>query len=403
MAASVDETLATLRKNIIIAAADPQATLRLMVQGAEFWFTTVSAERLFELTVIERGDDAYARRRSDSQHEVVPAAVCVVEPLPTADGSPPTGSMATWLFRHDVLDGWRCLRYLTTLSLAHTDLTMNRLKARHEAKLAARPRGCQRLLTSAVGAVTKVAVTSALAPAALARVAKIARAPSSPSPDVRKFYLHATVSVSGLKALGKARRLGSLSATLTSAVTAAFFAADLERRRATVASNVLFDPDASAGNHVCLKVANVDVGEATQGISSDERAARVLASTARTLRAPSQRLTDLWIAMASRKYVLGHLPARWNPAIEARQQSLDLLISNLPAFDKSTPIVQDLQVSRDYDNWAPSIVYAISVDDSIFLDFYCGVPRSFDGDVFIKTFTDITDATNVHTKLPTCY
>ena len=53
--------------------------------------------------------------------------------------------------------------------------------------------------------------------------------------------------------------------------------------------------------------------------------------------------------------------------------------------------------------WAPSIVYAISVEDNIFLDFYCGFPESLDTDVFTRVFTAYTDARNVHSNLPTCY
>ena len=37
--------------------------------------------------------------------------------------------------------------------------------------------------------------------------------------------------------------------------------------------------------------------------------------------------------------------------------------------------------------WAPSIVYAISAEDNIFLDFYCGFPESLDTDVFTRVFT----------------
>ena len=47
----------------------------------------------------------------------------------------------SWLFRHDVLDGWRCLRYLTSLLFEHTDLTVDRLRARHAAKCRGRASG----------------------------------------------------------------------------------------------------------------------------------------------------------------------------------------------------------------------------------------------------------------------
>lgn len=365
-----------------------------MVQGAQYWFSTNSPEHIADSLIKVATDtkDARERRRSDAREDAVPASVCILEPV---EGSGGTRTLATWLFRHDVLDGWRCLRYLTSLLFARTDLTVERLRARHAAKK--RPSVARRLAGMA-GATAGVAL---LAPLAAYRLAKLTRSPE-PREGLGKFYLHAHVSVSALKELGKARRLGSLTNTLTCAITAAYFAADPTTRRASVASNVLFDPDIPSGNHVCLKVASVAAPAA--GADRTKRAQEALVATAGTLNAASQKLSDTVLALASRKYVLGKTPERWNPTIEARQQSLDLLISNLPAFDACTPGVPDLQVVRDYDNWAPSIVYAIGVGDAIFLDFYFGVKSSFDREAFVQTFCELgVGATNVHSRLPTSY
>ena len=98
---------------------------------------------------------------------------------------------------------------------------------------------------------------------------------------------------------------------------------------------------------------------------------------AETLQAPSQSLADACMTAASRAYVLGHLPGRCNAYMEARHASLDLLVSNLPALDASEPQVRDLQVVRECDHWAPSIVYAVGVGDTIFLDAYLEVRPGF--------------------------
>ena len=222
-----------------------------MVQGAQYWFSTNSPERIADSLIKVATDtkDARERRRSDAREDAVPASVCILEPV---EGSGGTRTLATWLFRHDVLDGWRCLRYLTSLLFAQTDLTVERLRARHAAKK--RPSVARRLAGKA-GATAGVAL---LAPLAAYRLAKLTRSPE-PREGLGKFYLHAHVSVSALKELGKARRLGSLTNTLTCAITAAYFAADPTTRRASVASNVLFDPDNPSGNHVCLKLSLIHI------------------------------------------------------------------------------------------------------------------------------------------------
>ena len=113
-----------------------------------------------------------------------------------------------------------------------------------------------------LGKVKTLAATSLLSPLALTRLYTLYRAPSykaaaAPTTGARKFYLHTIVSVQSLKQLGKAHGLGSLSSTLTSAITAAYFTALPHVTSATVANNVLFDADRPDGNHVCLKVATV--------------------------------------------------------------------------------------------------------------------------------------------------
>lgn len=86
-----------------------------------------------------------------------------------------------------------------------------------------------------------------------------------------------------------------------------------------------------------------------------------------------------------------------------RHNGMDLLVSNLPAFEYASPVVYDLQTSREFTDWAPSIVYVIGVDDNLFCDFYWGIRPTFDPDVFLRAFAAITGATNVHTRLPECY
>ena len=113
--------------------------------------------------------------------------------------------------------------------------------------------------------------------------------------------------------------------------------------------------------------------------------------------------------MSSRSYALGNTYESLNPIIESRQQNLDLLVSNLPAFETTTPATLDLQVVRDYDNWAPNIVYAIGTEGVLRLDCYFCVNPTFDGQVFKETILKMGivqtngEYVNMHEKIPPSY
>ena len=126
-------------------------------------------------------------------------------------------------------------------------------------------------------------------------------------------------------------------------------------------------------------------------------------SIATKMNANAQRLADSWVGAVSRLYALGHLNQCVNDILDKKQQSLDFLVSSLPAFDASTPTVLDLQVAREFTNWRPSICYALGVEDNLFLDFYWEVRPTFDENVFIETFKKLTNASVAHTNLPACY
>jgi hypothetical protein len=406
---TLDEAYLTLRRKLLKLLEDPQATVRLMVQGERYWFSDASSASILEqVLIIDREGQGLARavRFSDGKGEkAVPAAICVLEPYvghvrSSADVEANVGAgqavgravTYTWLFRHDVIDGWRVLRYLCPCILEECPLTFERLKQKHEAgkrKAASRSTAAKLANTSKTlcGAV-------AVSPYALYRLARLGFA-SPPLGPRRQFYLHATVSLKKLKEIAATHKIGSPSTTLTACIAAAFFAADPTRDRCVVGSNVLFDPDAPAGNHVCVKMASLDRPQ-----FSDRS---VLTRAARTLNAASQSLVDLFVGNVTRSFVKGRLPHMVARAIERSHSAMDFLVSNLPAFDSASPNVFDLQTLRECSEWTPSIVYVIGVGDELYCDFYWRVPSSFSTDAFMRTFTSVSGAYHVHTQLADSY
>ena len=406
---TLDEAYFTLRRKLSKLLEDPQATVRLMVQGERYWFSDASIASILEqVLIIDREGQGLARavRFSDGKGEkAVPAAICVLEPYvghvrSSADVEANVGAgqavgravTCTWLFRHDVIDGWRVLRYLCPCILEECPLPFERLKEKHEA---GKRKAASRSTTAKLAHTSKTLCGAvAVSPYALYRLARLGFA-SGPLGPRRQFYLHATVSLKKLKEIAATHKIGSPSTTLTACIAAAFFAADPTRDRCVVGSNVLFDPDTPAGNHVCVKMASLDRPQ-----FSDRS---VLTRAARTLNASSQSLVDLLVGNVTRSFVKGQLPPIIARAIERSHSAMDFLVSNLPAFDNASPNVFDLQTLRECCEWTPSIVYVIGVGDELYCDFYWRVPSSFSTDAFMRTFTSVSGAYHVHTQLADSY
>jgi len=405
----LESGIAILRRKMAVALADPKSTARLMVQGDRFWFSEATVNEIVDnILIVDREGDGIARavRFGDGRGDTaMPAAIAVCEPYKghvrsAADlqadvgaGQAEEGAMTvTWLFRHDVVDGWRVLRFLCSHFLDECPLTFERLRARHdEQKVKARSGGFIRKLLRGAASLCGAA---ALAPAATLRLGRLAIA-SNTIGLRRHFYMHAVVSLARMKELASAQRLGGISTVLTACISAAFFAADPTRDRAVVGQNVLFDPDAPEGNHVCVKMASL--------ARPDFSDRSVLTRAAQTMNSSSQNLADVVIGSVTREYVKGSLPKFVDSMIHQRHDAMDFLVSNLPAFDTSSPRVFDLQTLREFTDWAPSIVYVIGVGDDLFCDFYWAVRPSFSTDAFMRTFTSVSGAKDVHTFLADSY
>jgi len=399
----LDLAIATIKRKMADALTDPTSTVRLMVQGDEYWYSQASAEEIIATVVnVDRDGQGLARsvRFCDGAGDsAIPAAICVCEPFKgsmrdaAGDVARTEASTVTWLFRHDVIDGWRVLRFLCSLLFDECPLTFERLRQRHQADKLERQR--QSVAGKLLRRATGVYRSTLFAPVALARLASLGW-PSETAGDRQKFYMHAVVSLTSLKELSRVHGTGGASTTLTACIATAFFAADQTRERAVVGQNILFDPDAPQGNHVCVKMALL-----TRPRNGDS--ASMLTSAARTINSSSQGLADLVTGTVTRQYVKGQLTQGLTRAIEKRHEAMDFLVSNLPAFDSSDPRVLDLQTLREFTDWKPCIVYIIGVGDDLFCDFYWEVLPAFSTEAFMAAFTSTTGAKDVHTRLAGAY
>ena len=109
------------------------------------------------------------------------------------------------------------------------------------------------------------------------------------------------------------------------------------------------------------------------------------------------------VVNGSRAFALGQLSKKRTKWIEERQRQLDFLVSSLPGTECSEPACADLQVCREFVNWAPSIIYCLGLGGQIYMDFYWEVAPTFDEELFLKTLVERVDAVRHHTNLPPMY
>ena len=186
------------------------------------------------------------------------------------------------------------------------------------------------------------AAATALAPLAAARVVQWA---CRPRPARRRPAQVLRSRCRPDRCAEGGRQGGAAGVALVGAVgddPQAYFAADpTPVSRANVAQAVLFDADCSHGNHAGMKICSIL--QARQHHAEDGEGAHAVAGAG-----------GPWTVMTTRAYALGHLPAAANRWIEVRNKKLDVLISNLPGSESSTPDCADLHVVREYVTWAPN-------------------------------------------------
>lgn len=370
LACSVEDLVAVLRHNILAACEDPHHCVRLMVQGSRYWYTRLSAETVFESVVCVATDAASARalRRYNPKDAATPVSVCVCEALPPADDGAPR-CLAQWMFRHDVIDGWRSVRYLFPLVWSSHTLTFDRLRGR-----------------SRVPAVTSRLYDLSLLPVVLAKVRHVVRGRTRTFRN--PLHLHMVCSLAHVKSI--ARHYGAgLTDTLGALLVEAYFAADPSLKCATLANAVLFNMDASHGNRVCIRACTVP------------RKDRVGILAHLTTR--SQRLTDRVMMAMTRLSVSGQLPSLIAQRFHSAHRNLDLLVSSMPGVDACVPRVVDLHVCRETSKWTPNIVYCVGVEDRLYLDFYWRVRDTFATQRFLQVLQSTFQPDILHTKLPQMY
>ena len=208
--------VSNLRRNL-----SSRATLRYVVSGDEVWRSDLTADQLCDAVVHTRATlSAREMRRGDARHTPMPVCLCLCEDV--GGGR----SRASWMFRHDVIDGWRAMRFVFTCAFSECDLVLDRLPR------ARRPAVAQR-----------AAAGGARAPVCQ-RLRGILSA-SSRAPRTQRLYAHIVCDLAALKRRGKDVGLRSVREVLTHAFAEAYFCAMPERRRAVRAYNaVVYDPDA---------------------------------------------------------------------------------------------------------------------------------------------------------------
>lgn len=379
MQCNLQTLIKNVRENIISRTKDNKNhTLRYMVKDDRFWASDCHHDDICNLVLrIESKHTtdenlAHKLRKNDSRTSLSPVCLCICEAIDDKH------SRVSWVFRHDVIDGWRAMRHLFTCAFSNYELTFDRLQQKKQS---------HNLLCSVK---LKQIVMLLSSPLLLPKLYSISK--TQKYEKCCQFYLHTVCDLENIKAMGKSIGLNSLSECLTFVFSEAFFAGNKTTTKINVGNAILFDSDAYVGNHMCTKICRVT----TKHVESPKRLANMMNSI-------SQKQLDSAIAFLSKKFTQGKCTPKLEKWIEKQQDALDILISSIPCTDTSEPNVEDLTVCREYTKWYPCIVYCLGINGKLYMDAYWQVSESFNESDFIKTLTDRIKPLMCHTSLPEIY
>lgn len=383
----VDCALETLLLNIKTNIAqriseNEDHTLRFVVSGDEFWSSDADPKEICNAIVHVSSESECGEgrilRRGDCKSEALPVCLCLCE---SYEGSA-SQSKVSWVFRHDVIDGWRAMRFVFTCAFSEFTLTSDRLRCK---------RRQASFLENMRSSLQTGALFTCVAPFVCQKLCRISMMKTEEKSE--SFYAHIICDILLLKCNGKKLGLGALSEILTYVLSEGYFhALPSVKHSIRVGNAVVFDLDSTHGNHMCTKICTVS-----------RKHTEAPEQFRKHMRSFSQKMTDTLILRASRRFTQG----KWNPAIDrwidTKQNSLDILISSIPCTDSTIPGVHDLTVCRERTDWAPSIVYCLGINGKLYLDIYWKVPVGFDKAAFLKSVLARTSAISHHTSLPGIY
>ena len=375
MQCDLQTLIKNIRENITSRTKDDKNhTLRYMVKDDKFWACDWHQDDICNVVlhvVSENTKDknlAHKLRRDDLRSSTLPICLCICEAIDDEH------SRVSWVFRHDVIDGWRAMRYLFTCAFSNYDLTYDRLQQKKRSHYLA----FQKI---------RMVLTSPFLFYKLYSISKVREFDTS-----RQLYLHTICDLNDLKNIGKSMGLNSLSECLTFVFSEAFFAGYKTISKVNVGNTILFNSDAYVGNHMCTKICKVT----TKHVKYPKRLANIMNSS-------SQKQLDLAIGFLSKKFTQGKCTSKLQKWVEKQQDALDILISSIPCTDTSEPNVENLTVCREYTKWYPSIVYCLGINGKLYMDVYWQVSDTFDKNNFVKVLTDRIKPLKYHMNLPEIY
>jgi hypothetical protein len=362
---SKQKALVILRTNILKACDDYEHCIRLVVKNDRFWFDDSPAELVCTQVLFDANDlkvSIKSLRTQDTWQTQAPASICIVEEM-----SENTCSVS-WLFRHDVIDGWRALKYLFTLSYEASTFKTSIKKPVHKTHF-----------TSFFN-ITR----------AIMNAGRILHTPKLPS-QPRKLYVHLSCPITRLKSVGGMNNIERLTDVIKAIMVDATFKSDKTLKSINVAHAVLYNPVSSHGNHCCLKVCNI------QPKKNSIRQSGYL------FQRNSQIVTDSIIMNLSKAYSRGKILKCIKHAFERHEEKLNILVSSLPGCETTEPVTKDVQVCREKITWTPNVVYCIGTCAQMHMDIYWQVDATFEEYTFFKCLKEHLPPTRFHTELPKMY
>jgi len=336
-----------LYTNILKECKNKNHLLRLRVKRDKFFFTTKKSEKLFtEIVIICDISDIEHYRKNDKYNIDMPIAyVCLSR---YSDKY----TYVTWMFRHDLIDGFKYSQTIIPLLYTYAPLIYDRIKLKSKGGTKKKT-----IKDNCIYFIKALPDTVINLPKTLTPVKHIGK---------KKYYCHTLSYTDIIKIECKKYNCG-INNYINSVFVLAFFKAYPHKKTCHFAINMLSGYNKLAGNSTSISVLII-------------QRTTVLSKILKSIEKQTHKLLFYLIykistVITSNYNILPKIICNW---FDKTHRSWDFLASNIPSYDKGAiPSNINTWTIRETDDWLPNIFYGIGTADVYTLDIYWTVTNKF--------------------------
>ena len=340
---------------------------RIKVNKDKYWFSNLSIENLFKETVFIKNEDSISDlRRGDKFNDINNIAKVILSPV----GKNKT--KITTLFRHDLIDGLHiCFTGFKLVYESGTPIYKRLIKKKNRIQKIKENIYEKYLLINGLYSIPDFFL-------------------KRDNSNNQNYYLGFLMDINKLKEKCKIYNC-SLNTYINCVFVIAFFNANKEKKKCTLAINMLNEIK-KFGNNVSIGIINIDKSDFINIIEQFDQKRK----------GEFFKKSYVYSKFYTQNY--SYFSEGVRNLVDNNHNNWDFLGSNCPGQTNNTyPVVLDSNVIRERDVWSPNIWYGIGHENIYNIDLYWNIPIEFNKKNFEETLKYYFKPEKISYKVPIGY